>query len=85
MIGFTKALALENAKGGITVNAICPGYINTEMVQAVPIAVLEKAVIPQIPVARLGEPEEIARAALWLLSDEASYCTGTFITASGGR
>ena len=61
-IGFTKALALENAKGGITVNAICPGYINTEMVQAVPKDVLEKSILPQIPVNRLGEPEEIARA-----------------------
>src|SRR5205814_4391766 len=60
-IGFTKALALENAKGGITVNAVCPGYINTAMVQAVPRDVLEKSVLPQIPVNRLGEPEEIAR------------------------
>ena len=61
-IGFTKALALENAKGGITVNVICPGYINTEMVQAVPKEVLEKSILPLIPVNRLGEPEEIARA-----------------------
>ena len=61
-LGFTRALALESARSGITVNAICPGYINTEMVQAVPKDVLEKNVIPQIPVNRLGEPEEIARA-----------------------
>jgi acetoacetyl-CoA reductase len=59
---FTKALALENARGGITVNAICPGYINTEMVQAVPKDVLEKSILPLIPVGRLGEPDEIARA-----------------------
>src|SRR6202042_91677 len=60
-IGFTKALALENARVGITVNAICPGYINTEMVQAVPKDVLEKNILPLIPIGRLGEPEEIAR------------------------
>ena len=70
-IGFTKALALENAKGGITVNAICPGYINTEMVQAVPKEVLEKSILPLIPVNRLGEPEEIARAVVFLAADEA--------------
>ena len=70
-IGFTKALALENARGGITVNAICPGYINTEMVQAVPKDVLEKNMLPQIPINRLGEPEEIARAVVFLAADEA--------------
>ncbi|MBI3701217.1 MAG: acetoacetyl-CoA reductase [Afipia sp.] len=84
-IGFTKALALENAKGGITVNAICPGYINTEMVQAVPKDVLEKAVIPQIPVARLGEPEEIARAVVFLASDESGFITGSTMTINGGQ
>ena len=85
MIGFTKALALENAKGGITVNAICPGYINTEMVQAVPKDVLEKNVIPQIPVARLGEPEEIARAVVFLAADEAGFITGSTLTINGGQ
>src|ERR1700739_759392 len=60
-IGFTKALALENAKGGITVNVICPGYINTEMMQAVPKDVLEKNILPQIPINRLGEPEGFPR------------------------
>src|SRR5262245_26703833 len=84
-IGFTKALALENAKGGITVNAICPGYINTEMVQAVPIAVLEKAVIPNIPVNRLGEPEEIDRAVVVLAADEAGFITGSTLTVNGGQ
>lgn len=84
-IGFTKALALENAKGGITVNAICPGYINTEMVQAVPKDVLEKNVIPQIPASRLGEPEEIARAVVFLAADEAGFITGSTLTVNGGQ
>ena len=84
-IGFTKALALENAKGGITVNAICPGYINTEMVQAVPKDVLEKNVIPQIPAARLGEPEEIARAVVFLAADESGFITGSTLTVNGGQ
>ena len=84
-IGFTKALALENAKGGITVNAICPGYINTEMVQAVPKDVLEKNVIPQIPTARLGEPEEIARAVVFLASDDSGFITGSTMTINGGQ
>ena len=70
MIGFTKALAQEGAKSGITVNAICPGYIDTEMVQAVPEEVLEKIILPHIPVGRLGEPEEIARCVVFLASDE---------------
>jgi acetoacetyl-CoA reductase len=84
-IGFTKALALENAKGGITVNAICPGYINTEMVQAVPKDVLEKNVIPQIPASRLGEPEEIARAVVFLAADESGFITGSTLTVNGGQ
>src|SRR3974377_1050220 len=84
-IGFTKALALENAKGGITVNAICPGYINTEMVQAVPKEVLEKSVLPFIPVGRLGEPAEIARCVLFLASDDAGFITGSTLTANGGE
>jgi acetoacetyl-CoA reductase len=84
-IGFTKALALENAKGGITVNVICPGYINTEMVQAVPKEVLEKNVLPQIPVNRLGEPEEIARAVVFLAADDAAFITGSTLTINGGQ
>jgi acetoacetyl-CoA reductase len=84
-IGFTKALALENAKGGITVNVIAPGYINTEMVQAVPKEVLEKSVIPQIPVNRLGEPEEIARAVLFLAAEDAGFITGSTLTVNGGQ
>ena len=84
-IGFTKALALENAKAGITVNAICPGYINTEMVQAVPKDVLEKAILPLIPIGRLGEPEEIARAVVFLSADEAGAITGSTLTVNGGQ
>ncbi len=84
-IGFTKALALENARAGITVNAICPGYINTEMVQAVPKDVLEKSILPLIPTGRLGEPEEIARAVVFLASDEAGFVTGSTMTVNGGQ
>jgi len=84
-IGFTKALALENAKSGITVNAICPGYINTEMVQAVPKDVLEKSILPLIPVGRLGEASEIARAVAFLASDDAGYITGSTLTINGGQ
>ena len=84
-MGFTKALALENAKGGITVNVICPGYINTEMVQAVPKDVLEKSILPQIPIGRLGEPEEIARCVVFLASDDAGLITGATLTANGGQ
>ena len=84
-IGFTRALAQENAKKGITVNAICPGYINTEMVQAVPKDVLEKAILPLIPVGRLGEPEEVARCVLFLAADDASFITGSVLSANGGQ
>jgi acetoacetyl-CoA reductase len=84
-IGFTKALAQENAKGGVTVNAICPGYINTEMVKAVPLAVLEKAILPYIPVGRLGEPEEIARCVVFLAADDAGFITGSTLSANGGQ
>jgi acetoacetyl-CoA reductase len=84
-IGFTKALAQENAKKGITVNAICPGYINTEMVQAVPTDVIEKTILPQIPVGRLGEPEDIARCVVFLASDDAGFITGSTLTANGGQ
>src|SRR5258707_1290403 len=84
-IGFTKALAQESAKAGITVNAICPGYIATEMVMAVPKDVLEKNILPQIPVGRLGEPEEIARCVVFLASDDAGFITGSTLTANGGQ
>jgi len=84
-IGLTKALALETARAGITVNAICPGYINTEMVQAVPKDVLEKSILPLIPTGRLGEPEEIARAVVFLASDEAGFVTGSTMTVNGGQ
>jgi acetoacetyl-CoA reductase len=84
-LGFTKALAQEGARAGITVNAICPGYINTEMVQAVPKDVLEKNILPQIPIGRLGEPEEIARCVVFLASDDAGLITGSTITANGGQ
>jgi acetoacetyl-CoA reductase len=84
-IGFTKALAQESAKSGITVNAICPGYINTEMVQAVPKDVLEKSILPLIPIGRLGEPEEIARCVVFLAADDAGLMTGSTLTANGGQ
>ena len=84
-LGFTKALAQENARAGITVNAIAPGYINTEMVQAVPKDVLEKSILPQIPVGRLGEPEDIARCVVFLASEDAGYITGSTLTANGGQ
>jgi len=84
-IGFTKALAQESAKSGITVNAICPGYINTEMVQAVPKDVLEKSILPQIPIGRLGEPEEVARCVVFLASDDAGLITGSTLSANGGQ
>jgi acetoacetyl-CoA reductase len=84
-IGFTKALAHENARVGVTVNAICPGYINTEMVQAVPKDVLEKSILPLIPAGRLGEPEEIARCVVFLASDDAGFITGSTLSANGGQ
>jgi len=84
-IGFTKALALETARGGITVNAICPGYINTEMVQAVPKDVLEQKILPLIPANRLGEPEEIARAVVFLASEESGFITGSTLSVNGGQ
>ena len=84
-LGFTKALALETASKGITVNAIAPGYIATEMVMAVPKDVLDTKVIPQIPVGRLGQAEEIARCVVFLASDDAGFVTGSTISANGGQ
>ena len=83
-IGFTKALAQENAKKNITVNCICPGYIDTEMVQAVPPKVLE-SIIAQIPIGRLGQGYEIASMVAYLASEEASYITGSVMTINGGQ
>ena len=83
-LGFTKALAQEGARAGITVNAICPGYIGTEMVMAVPEKVRE-SIIAQIPVGRLGAPEEIARCVVFLAGDDAGFITGATITANGGQ
>jgi acetoacetyl-CoA reductase len=84
-IGFVKALAQEGAAKGITVNAICPGYIGTEMVRAIAPDVLEKRIIPQIPVGRLGEPEEIARMAAFLAADDAGFITGATFSVNGGQ
>ena len=84
-LGFTKALAQESAKSGITVNAVCPGYIATEMVKAVPKEVLDKNILPLIPLGRLGEPEEIARCVVFLASDDAGFITGSTLTANGGQ
>ena len=84
VIGFTKALAQETARKGITVNAIAPGYINTEMVAAVPEKVLE-GIIAQIPVGRLGAADEIAKCVAYLASDDAAFITGATITANGGQ
>jgi acetoacetyl-CoA reductase len=84
-LGFTRALALETATKGITVNAIAPGYIGTEMVRAVPENVLNEKILPLIPVGRLGEPEEIARCVVFLASDDAGFITGSTLSANGGQ
>ncbi len=84
IIGFTKALALETAAKGITVNAVAPGYINTEMVAAVSEKVMEN-IVGQIPIGRLGETDEIARAVVFLASDDAGLITGSTLTANGGQ
>jgi len=83
-LGFTKALAQEGARAGITVNAVCPGYIATDMVMAVPEKVRE-SIIAQIPVGRLGEAAEIARCVVFLASDDAGFITGSTISANGGQ
>ena len=84
VIGFTKALALENAKKGVTVNCVAPGYIDTEMVQAVPAKVLE-SIIGQIPAGRLGSGEEIADTVSFLAGERAAYVTGTTLSLNGGQ
>jgi acetoacetyl-CoA reductase len=85
MYGFTKSLALEVARKGITVNTISPGYLGTKMVKAVPKEVMDTKVLPLIPVGRLGDPEEIADLVVFLASDSAGYITGTDIAANGGQ
>ncbi|MGY6632750.1 MAG: acetoacetyl-CoA reductase [Alkalilacustris sp.] len=83
-LGIVKSLAQEGARAGITANAICPGYIGTEMVMAVPEKVRE-GIIAQIPAGRLGEPDEIARCVVFLVSDDAGFITGSTISANGGQ
>ena len=85
MHGFTKALALEVARNGVTVNTISPGYIGTKMVMAIPQEILDSKILPQIPVSRLGKPEEIAGLVAYLSSDEAAFVTGANISINGGQ
>ncbi len=85
MHGFTKALALEVARQGVTVNTISPGYIGTKMVTAIPQEILDSKILPQIPVSRLGKPEEIAGLVAYLASDEAAFVTGANISINGGQ
>ena len=85
VIGFTKSLALENANQGITVNAVAPGYIATDMVAAVPEEVIRTKVIPQIPVGRLGTAHEIARCVVFLAHDDSSFITGSTLSANGAQ
>ncbi len=85
MHGFTKALALEVAKSGVTVNTISPGYIGTNMVTAIAQDILDSKILPQIPVGRLGKPEEIAGLVAYLASDEAAFVTGANISINGGQ
>jgi acetoacetyl-CoA reductase len=85
LVGFTKSIAQENAAKGITVNVVAPGYIGTEMVRAVPEDVLKSKILPQIPVGRLGEPEEIARCVVFLAGEDAGFITGSTLAANGGQ
>jgi len=85
MHGFTKSLALEVARKGVTVNTISPGYIGTKMVMAIPKEVLDSKILPQIPQGRLGKPEEIAGLIIYLCSDEAAFVTGANIAINGGQ
>jgi acetoacetyl-CoA reductase len=84
-IGFTKSLALEVARNKITVNVVAPGYVNTEMAQAVPKDVMDTKILPLIPAGRMAEPEEIARAVAFLASDHANFITGSTISVNGGQ
>jgi acetoacetyl-CoA reductase len=83
--GFTKALALEVARKGVTVNTISPGYIGTKMVTAIPQEILDSKILPQIPVGRLGKPEEVAGLIIYLASEEAAFVTGANIAINGGQ
>ena len=85
VIGFTRALAQETAKKGITVNSIAPGYVATDMVKAVPEEVLNSKILPNIPVGRLGEPSEIARSVMFLVAEDAGFITGSTLTVNGGQ
>ena len=85
MHGFTKALALEYARKGVTVNTISPGYIGTKMVLAIPKEILDSKIIPQIPLGRLGKPEEVAGLVAYLCSEEAAFVTGANIAINGGQ
>ena len=85
MHGFTKALALEVAKKGVTVNTISPGYIGTKMVMAIPKEVLDSKILPQIPISRLGKPDEVAGLIVYLCSDEAAFVTGANVSINGGQ
>ncbi|NKB29162.1 MAG: acetoacetyl-CoA reductase [Rhodobacteraceae bacterium] len=84
-IGFTKSLAQEGARAGITVNVVAPGYINTEMMSTIPQKVMDEVILPAIPVGRLGEADEIARAVAFLTSDDAGFITGATLSANGGQ
>jgi acetoacetyl-CoA reductase len=85
MHGFTKSLALELARHGVTVNTVSPGYLRTNMVSAVPEEVMQKKILPQIPLGRLGEPDEVAGLIAYLASDEAAFVTGSNIAINGGQ
>ena len=85
MHGFTKSLALESARKGVTVNTISPGYIGTKMVTAIPKDVLDSKILPQIPISRLGKPEEVAGLIIYLCSEEAAFVTGANIAINGGQ
>jgi acetoacetyl-CoA reductase len=85
MHGFTKALALEMARHGVTVNTVSPGYLRTKMVEAVPLEVMESKILPQIPVGRLGEPDEVAGLVAFLVSEEAAFMTGANLAINGGQ
>jgi len=85
MHGFTKSLALEMARHGVTVNTVSPGYLRTRMVEAMPAQVLQDKILPQIPVGRLGEPDEIAALIAFLVSKEAGFMTGSNIAINGGQ
>jgi acetoacetyl-CoA reductase len=85
VIGFAKSLAQENASKGITVNVVSPGYIATDMVKAVPEEVMKTKILPLIPVGRLGEAEEIARAVVFLAGEDAGFITGSTLSINGGQ